>query len=342
MHTADTYSVEKQTEKLLGSIEVESETKKAALYKTNDPTIFRPKRGLGEANGKANVRESIKGADPEKWAAFKQDLLDRGVLTPIQVMSNPNAKNDGVKYLILAGERRWTAFTELVAEGHTETMKGDPLVITYQIEKPNDDDEAFELMAIENLHRENLTPMEQAKIVKAFMDQGLATAEICQRLNQTSVWVNGLKALMKEETPEEVREALADGKINKETAINIARQVKGGKDAKLAALQDVVENAASKTEQKRQLSNHTGKGPGRPSKKTMLELYDALVETDEEEVKGTMKKEDVLKLMCVTMEWALGTKADRTMKILVNKVFDGAVDTSNLFKKSGKKKENDQ
>jgi hypothetical protein len=74
----------------------------------------------------------------------------------------------------------------------------------------------------------------------------------------------------------------------------------------------------------------------------MLELYDALVETDEEEVKGTMKKEDVLKLMCVTMEWALGTKADRTMKILVNKVFDGAVDTSNLFKKSGKKKENDQ
>lgn len=340
LNVTDQYAIEASTEAMLQGIEVDTQNRKAPVYRTNDPTQFRPKRNtMIEGEAKSNVRQQIK-KDPEDWSNWKNDLLGVGVRTPIEVMPNPDVKNDGVKYLILSGERRWTGFAELVAEGHTETMKGDPLELPYQIVRPVDEEEAFEIMARENLHREQLTPIEQAQIVRVYADRGLSSKEIGKRLNQTEVWVNGLKALVDEKrTPPEVLEALKEKKINKETAINIARQVKGGPEAKLEALKDVLSNAASKGDQKRRLANHTGKGPGRPGKKQLMEVYEALVETEDGAVSGTLKKADVLKAMTVFAEWSLGVKADRTMKIMLKKVFDGQVETSDLFKRAAKKDE---
>jgi len=95
----------------------------------------------------------------QKMAELIMSVKEKGVVEPILV----RPKND--KYEIIAGERRWRAATE----AGFDTI---PVII-----KDVSDKEALEMSLIENIQREDLNPLEEAKAYRFLMDEYKITHE---------------------------------------------------------------------------------------------------------------------------------------------------------------------
>ena len=134
--------------------------------------------------------------DPARLAALAASLeTTGGVLQPIIVRPN-----DG-RYQLIAGERRWRA--SLIA--------GRPTVRA--IVRDAEDTVAFELAAIENMVREDLSPVEEARCVAALCDiHGLSKAEIGRRVGRTREAISNLVRLL--ELPDEVLELIDNGRLS--------------------------------------------------------------------------------------------------------------------------------
>jgi len=98
--------------------------------------------------------------EDDKILELADSIRDRGVLTPLIVRSV-----EGGFYQIIAGERRWRAAREA---GIREV----PVRIVVANDK-----EALELAMIENLQREDLTPIEEARGYRVLMDDYSMTQE---------------------------------------------------------------------------------------------------------------------------------------------------------------------
>ena len=109
---------------------------------------------------------------------FDQDALqdlaasikENGVLQPVIVRHNPK---DNAQYELLAGERRWRA-SQLA--GMTEV----PAIV-----RKLDDDQMLQAAILENLQREDLTPLEEAQAYRDMMDALKLTQEqVAKRLGK--------------------------------------------------------------------------------------------------------------------------------------------------------------
>ena len=118
--------------------------------------------------------------DQEKLEELAESIRQHGVIQPLTVR-----KLSSGYYQIIAGERRWRAAR---LAGLTEI----PAVI---IEA--DDRKAMELAMIENLQREDLSPMEEAEGYKMLVeDYGLTQEQAAQRVGKSrSAVANALRLL---------------------------------------------------------------------------------------------------------------------------------------------------
>lgn len=135
----------------------------------------------------------------EKIAELAQSIRTHGLLQPITVRK----KDD--KYELIAGERRLRAAIYL-------EMKVIPAII-----KDFSDTETASLALIENLQRENLTAIEEARAYKELIDMiGLTQESLAQRLGKgQSTVANKLRLL---HLTESVQRALEDRKITERHA----------------------------------------------------------------------------------------------------------------------------
>lgn len=125
----------------------------------------------------------------EKMAELISSIKEKGVVEPILV----RPKND--KYEIIAGERRWRAATE----AGFDTI---PVVI-----KDVSDKDALELSLIENIQREDLNPLEEAKAYQFLMAEYKIThEEIAKALGKDRSTVSNTIRLLK--LPEGIREEI--------------------------------------------------------------------------------------------------------------------------------------
>ena len=133
--------------------------------------------------------------DDKALSELAESIALHGVLQPLLV--RPLMYGG---YQIVAGERRYRASR---MAGLTEV----PVVI-----RELDDRETMELALIENLQRENLTPVEEAKGYKTLMDTyGFTQEEVSSSVGKSrSAVANSLRLL---NLPEEVMEMLTDGKL---------------------------------------------------------------------------------------------------------------------------------
>ncbi|ADV68925.1 ParB/RepB/Spo0J family partition protein [Deinococcus maricopensis] len=116
--------------------------------------------------------------DPEALAELAQSIRDKGVLQPLLVRPKGDA------FEIVAGERRWRAAG---LAGLSEV----PVVI-----RDLGDREALEIAIIENLQREDLGPLEEARAYQALMDQGLNQEGVAQAVGKgRSTIANALRLL---------------------------------------------------------------------------------------------------------------------------------------------------
>jgi ParB family chromosome partitioning protein len=134
--------------------------------------------------------------DEESLAALAGSLGERGVLQPVLVRPKP-----GGTYELVAGERRWRA-------ARIAGLESIPALV-----RPRADAEALELALIENMAREDLNPIEEARACTALVEElGLTREEVGRRVGRGRVAVTNLMRLL--DLPDEVIELLEQGALS--------------------------------------------------------------------------------------------------------------------------------
>lgn len=133
-----------------------------------------------------------------------ESIKEHGVIQPIVV------RKIGDKYEIIAGERRYKAS---VLAGKTTI----PAIVTNL-----DDKNSAEIALIENVQRQDLTPIEEAVSYKKILDMGyLNQATLAEKLGKTqSTIANKLRLL---NLDDEVQEALLEEKISERHARSLLK-----------------------------------------------------------------------------------------------------------------------
>jgi len=118
--------------------------------------------------------------EEERIGELADSIREHGVLSPLMVRSV-----EGGYYQIIAGERRWRAAREA-------GLDQVPVRIVVA-----DDKTALELAMVENLQREDLSPIEEARGYKALMEEfDMTQDEIAQRVSKSRPSVaNSLRLL---------------------------------------------------------------------------------------------------------------------------------------------------
>ncbi|MBP3361748.1 MAG: ParB/RepB/Spo0J family partition protein [Clostridia bacterium] len=142
-----------------------------------------------------NKNQPRKDFDKEKINSLSISIKEHGLIQPIVV-----TKNSRGRYTIVAGERRWRAAKQA-------GLKEVPVVI-------NDysDEEAAQIALIENLQRENLNPIEEARGYKALLeDYNMTQEEVSARIGKSrSAVANSIRLLSLEKS---ITEKLASGEL---------------------------------------------------------------------------------------------------------------------------------
>jgi ParB family chromosome partitioning protein len=143
-----------------------------------------------------NPRQPRRRFDQEALMALAGSLGERGVLQPVLV--RPKA---GGTYELIAGERRWRA----------ARMAG--LQVVPALVRQRGDAEAVELALIENMAREDLSPIEEARACVALVEElELTREQVGRRVGRSRVAVSNLMRLL--DLPDEVIELLATGALS--------------------------------------------------------------------------------------------------------------------------------
>ncbi len=143
-----------------------------------------------------NPRQPRRRFDQEALASLAGSLDERGVLQPVLV--RPKA---GGTYELIAGERRWRA-------ARIAGLEAIPALV-----HEREDAEALELALIENMAREDLNPIEEARACAALVEElALTREQVGRRVGRGRVAVSNLIRLL--DLPDEVVELLAEGTLS--------------------------------------------------------------------------------------------------------------------------------
>ena len=144
-------------------------------------------------SGRFQPREGIRDEELEE---LKRSIKRQGVIEPVIV--RPLAHGT---YELVAGERRWRAAQAL---GLTEL----PAIV-----KTLSDQEALECSLVENIQRENLNPVEEAKGFARLLEEfGYTQEDIAEAMGKDRATVANLLRLLR--LPEEILQGLRDGRIS--------------------------------------------------------------------------------------------------------------------------------
>jgi ParB family transcriptional regulator, chromosome partitioning protein len=142
-----------------------------------------------------NPRQPRRRFEPEATAGLAASLRHQGVLQPIVVRPRPQGG-----YELVAGERRWRA----AREAGIDTL---PALV-----REVGDRDSLLLALVENVARENLSPVEEARAYAALVDEfDLSLGELADRVGRSKPSVSNRLRLL--ELPEEILWMLARGEM---------------------------------------------------------------------------------------------------------------------------------
>ena len=126
-----------------------------------------------------NPYQPRKEFSKEKIQELAQSIKENGLIQPIIVRQSPV-----IGYEILAGERRYRAS---IAAGLSEV----PVII-----KKLSDQDMMVHSIIENLQREDLNPIEEAKAYQSLIDKGYTHADIAEKMGKSRPYITNLVRLL--------------------------------------------------------------------------------------------------------------------------------------------------
>ena len=149
------------------------------------PSPFQPRRRFAEA----------------ELDGLVQSIREKGVIQPLLVRPLDDAGGEpGADFELVAGERRWRA-------AQRAGLHEVPVVI-----RPFGDSEVLEIALVENLQREDLTPLEEAEAYSRLMQEfGRSQAEVAETIGKSRSHVaNTLRLLA---LPPPVKHQLEEGAL---------------------------------------------------------------------------------------------------------------------------------
>jgi ParB family chromosome partitioning protein len=142
-----------------------------------------------------NPHQPRRRFDEDTLAGLAESLRERGMLQPVIVRPVP-----GGTYELVAGERRWRA----ARLADFDTI---PALV-----RPREDAEVLELALIENMARQDLNPVEEARACAALVEElGLTREDVGRRVGRSRVAVSNLLRLL--DLPDDALELLEDGSL---------------------------------------------------------------------------------------------------------------------------------
>lgn len=158
---------------------------------TNEETV----QNIAIKEIKPNPYQPRKIFDTKAINELRDSIKVHGILQPIIL------RNTAKGYEIVVGERRFRAAKEA-------KLKEIPAVVRDLTEE-----EMMELSVIENLQREDLSPLEEAESYQFLMKKlGLTQAKLAERLGKSRPYIANFVRLLT--LPEEVQEMLRDGSLS--------------------------------------------------------------------------------------------------------------------------------
>jgi ParB family chromosome partitioning protein len=143
-----------------------------------------------------NPRQPRRAFDEAALEALAGSLRERGVLQPVLVRPVP-----GGTFELVAGERRWRA-------ARIAGMKTIPALV-----RERGDTDALEAALIENMAREDLNPVEEARACAALVEElGLTRETVGLRVGRSRVAVSNLLRLL--DLPDEALALLERGELS--------------------------------------------------------------------------------------------------------------------------------
>jgi len=143
---------------------------------------------------KPNPNQPRQHFDEEAFKELVDSIKKMGVIQPIVVRAK------GFEYELVAGERRWRAAKEA-------GLKTIPAVV-----KQVDEADSLEIALVENLHREDLNAIEEARAYQELIERfGLTQEELAEKIGKSRPAVaNSLRLLS---LPRSVQQLIIDGQL---------------------------------------------------------------------------------------------------------------------------------
>jgi ParB family chromosome partitioning protein len=192
-----------------------------SLLNADETTVVRPAavRNIPVDKVTPNPNQPRLAMDKAGLEDLTNSVREHGVLQPILVRPQPNGH-----YQLIAGERRWRA-----AQG--AGMQAIPALI-----EEIDDETALEISVIENLQREDLSPIDEALIYdKMIREHGYSIRKLAQKLGKDKGYLENRLRLA--DAPPEIRELVS---LRKDTLSHAYELLKVDDPKKRKHLADMV------------------------------------------------------------------------------------------------------
>jgi ParB family transcriptional regulator, chromosome partitioning protein len=150
------------------------------------------------ANIRPNTHQPRSHFDEEAMSSLAASIRELGVLQPILVRE---IDGESDSYELIAGERRWRA-----------ARRAGLQTIPVLAQTATSGLESLEQALVENLHREDLNPLEEAAAYQLLIDEfGCTHEQVAKRVGRSRVTVTNTLRLL--QLPAGVQRALADASI---------------------------------------------------------------------------------------------------------------------------------
>jgi ParB family chromosome partitioning protein len=157
--------------------------------------------------GMIDVEEGIRRTlDKESLDELATSIKLHGILQPLVV-----EPSDEGRYKLLIGKRRMAA----------AKMVGLEKVPVIVLEGPLSPEDSLVMRLVENLHREDLDPMDEAEAYSVLMDMGTKVSEIAHLMGKGRTYISHSMRLLG--LHPRVREAVRQNELSREHALAILR-----------------------------------------------------------------------------------------------------------------------
>lgn len=157
--------------------------------------------------------------DPVRLAELARSIAAYGLLQPLVVRQEGLGRDGDMRYMVVAGGRRYAAILMALEQAGDDDLRRRlarvPVVVI-------DSDAAQQriIQLIENLQREDLSPLEEARAFKELMQvQALSMGELAARLHRSQGYIDERLRLLRHE---EIEAAVEAGIITKSAGAAIA------------------------------------------------------------------------------------------------------------------------